>query len=128
GRRTSPTTTAVLAQQEPIEPGSIDDIVQHANAEGRLFVKHPFSVMEEEAVGFDDARSGYSIVVAHPVSKETFATDAYGVETWYKFTITETLSTITPHDCVVDEDCALPPELPAAGAGEMWLNKSGGVI
>ena len=126
-RRTIPSSSSVHAQQEPIEPGSIDDIVQQANAQGRLFMKVPMAIMGESDDGFDEASSNYSIVVAQAVSKESFAIDAYGVETWYKFTVTETLSTTTPHICF-DNECPLPTELPAAGSNEMWLQKSGGII
>jgi len=126
-RRTIPKSSSVHAQQPPIEPGSIDDHVQRANAEGRLLVTLPMEIMGESVEGFDDATGGYSIVVAQAVSKQSFAVSAYDVETWYKFTITETLLTNTPHICF-DNECPLPAELPAAGSNEMWLSKSGGVI
>lgn len=125
--RTIPVSTSVHAQQEAIEPGSIDDLVQNANASGQLLVTVPVDIMHEDVEGFDDARTHYSIVVAQAVSKQSFAVSAYSAETWFKFTVTETLLTNAPHICV-DGACTLPADLPGAGANEMWLAKSGGAI
>lgn len=126
-RRTIPNSASVHAQQPPIEPGSIDDLVQKANANGELLVTAPMDVMHEGVEGFDDARTHYSMVVAQAVSKQSYAVSAYNIETWYKFTVTETLLTNAPHICV-DDVCSLPADLPAAGANELWLAKSGGTI
>jgi len=126
-RRTIPNSASVHAQQPPIEPGSIDDLVQNANANGQVLVTVPIEIMHEDVEGFDEAKTYYSIVVAQAVSKQSFAVSAYDIETWYKFTVTETLLTNAPHICVEGE-CPLPADLPAAGANEMWLAKSGGTI
>lgn len=126
-RTTTPESPSVHAQQPPIEPGSIDEIVQNASANGQVLVTLPVQIMHEDVEGFDEARSYYSIVVGQPVSKQSFAVSAYTVETWYKFTITETLVTNTPHICV-ESACSLPADLPAAGANEIWLAKAGGAI
>lgn len=126
-KRTVPNPTSVHAQQAPIDPGSIDDLVQNANANGQVLVTVPIEITHEDVEGFDEARTSYSIVVAQAVSKQSFAVSAYDTETWFKFTVTETLLTNAPHICV-EGACSLSAELPAAGANEMWLAKSGGAI
>lgn len=126
-KHTSAESISVHAQQLPIEPGSIDDLVQNATARGEVFVSVPIEVMHEDVEGFDDARDHYSIVVAQALSKQSFAVSAYDIETWFKFAITETLSTKQPHVCVSGE-CSLPATLPAPGQSELWLSKAGGAI
>ena len=118
---------SVHAQQLPIEPGSIDELVQNATANGEVFVSVPIEVAHEDVDGFDEARNYYSIVVAETLSRQTFAVSAYDTETWFKFAITETLSTKQPHICVSGA-CSLPAVLPAPGPSEIWLSKAGGAI
>jgi len=126
-RRSVPPVPIVHAQQTPIEPGSIDDTVQKAIANGKFSVTVPLEIMHEDVDGFDDAKAHYSILVADAVSKQSFATSAYSVETWFKFTVTETILSTAPHVCV-NGACSLPAGLPAASSNELWLSKSGGAI
>jgi len=126
-RRSVPPAPIAHAQQPPIEPGSIDDRVQKAIINGKFSVTVPLEIMHEDVDGFDDAKAHYSIVVADAVSKQSFATSAYNIETWFKFTVAETILNTAPHICVTGA-CTLPAGLPAAGANELWLSKSGGTI
>jgi hypothetical protein len=120
-------SSAAHAQQPPIEPGSIDDLVQNATANGQSLVSIPIDVQHEDVQGFDEAKANYSIVVAQAVSKESFVTSAYDIQTWWKFTVNETVLATTPHICV-SGDCSLPGTLPAANSNELWLAKAGGAI
>ncbi|HEY2961850.1 MAG TPA: hypothetical protein VGJ37_05505 [Pyrinomonadaceae bacterium] len=126
-RRSGQPSPIAHAQQPPVEPGSIDDLVQRANANGDHSATLPIEIMHEDVDGFDDARTHYSIVVADAVSKQSFAISAYSIETWFKFTVTETILSTGPHICVTGA-CSLPAGLPAAGSNELWLSKAGGTI
>jgi len=126
-KRTFAEPVSVHAQQLPIEPGSIDDLVQNATANGEVFVSVPIEVAHEDVAGFDEAMNYYSIVVAETLSKQTLAVSAYDTETWFKFAITEILSTKQPHVCVSGA-CSLPATLSAPSQNELWLSKAGGAI
>ena len=126
-RRSIPPGPVVHAQQPPIEPGSIDDLAQKASANGKFSVTIPLEIMHEDVDGFDDAKAHYSIVVVDAVSKQSFAISAFSIETWFKFTVTETILSTPPHICVTGA-CSLPAGLPAAASNELWLSKSGGSI
>src|SRR5215211_2539566 len=49
-------SNAAHAQQPPIEPGSIDELVQNATANAESLVAIPIDVQHEDVEGFDEAR------------------------------------------------------------------------
>src|SRR6185295_11432052 len=102
-------------------------LVQNATANGEALVSIPVDIQHEDVEGFDQAKANYTIVVAQAVSKESFATSAFDIQTWYKFTVNETILANTPHICVSGK-CSLPATLPAANSNELWLSKAGGTI
>jgi hypothetical protein len=120
-------TQTAEAQQQPATSGTIDEIVQQAIASGETHVLYPILVSHEDVEGFDAAKTYYTVVVARALSKQTVQTSAYDIETWYRFAVTETLSTRASRVCA-NGLCGVPATVSPAGAGEMLLPKSGGSI
>ncbi|MDQ3744486.1 MAG: hypothetical protein M3444_08895 [Acidobacteriota bacterium] len=117
----------VQAQQGSPEPGSIDDLVQQATANGEVMVNSPILVSHEDVDGFDEAQANYTIVVAQAVSSQSYATSAFDIETAVTFNVTETLATKAPHICVSGK-CSVPAGVSAPASNQLLLLKSGGSI
>lgn len=118
---------AVKAQQGTAAPGSIDEMVQQALANGESIVTTPMTVTHDDVEGFDEAHANLTILVARAESSQSFATSPYNIETWVRFVVTETLSGQPPYKCV-DGACAIPSDVAPPASNEMLLAKAGGKI
>jgi hypothetical protein len=112
---------------ESAEPGSIDEIVIDAMANGESQVSMPLAVEHEDVNGWDEARTYYTILVARADSQQSLQADPFEISTWFRFTVTENLSVLPPRLCV-NNRCAPPAGVAAAGTNEMLVPKAGGTI
>jgi len=108
-------------------PGSIDEIVMHALANGQTEASVGFVSDHESVLTFDEAKASYSVLIATANSKQSVQTSPFNIETWTRFTLTETLLTVSPHFCVSGA-CNPPANIAAAGASELLVPKPGGNI
>ncbi len=121
----------VNAFQGAVVPGSLQALAQTTLNEGRNSAEVPLMLLEYgPAEGINQALSDYSVVVAHPVSSNSYVWDNENqiIGTWYKFVVTETLSLKPFPSC---DTCPTPPAPPsemAAGVNELLVPKFGGVI
>jgi len=76
-----------------------------------------------------EALSGYTIVIAQPVEKKTFM-NTYGLRTWYRFKVTETLSSKPVHDFHRESlaSVEIPADLLPVHADEILIPESGGIV
>jgi hypothetical protein len=115
------------SQLEAAEPGSIDEMIMQAIADGQTETTNSVVVEHEEVPTFDTAKASYSVFIATANSKQSLLINPYVISTWFRFTVNETLSTISPHVCVSGR-CAPPSGVAAAGSTELLVPKSGGNI
>jgi len=120
-------TRAVQAQIDPPPPGSISEMAQRASTNGELIVTSPISVAHDDVEGFDEARAHLTVLVARAVSSQSVATSPYNIETWFRLTVTETLSSQPAYKCVGGL-CAPPAGVAPPAANEMLLAKAGGSL
>jgi len=100
--------------------------VQMAKAKGERAVNLGANIVEYAASpSFEDALANYSLVVAEPIYKRSYAS-TYNIETWYKFRLLEELSSPTTScgDCPKPGDP--PQELLPLKPGEFLAPKFGG--
>ncbi len=119
-----------VMQQTPA-PGSIDEYVQAAKAKGLQEVTIPTMVQHLDVTGLDEATSDYTVLTARVVSKQSFAISPYNIETWYKFAVTETLSSKPLLQCapyVCPAVGSPPSSLLPLNAGEILVPKVGGTV
>jgi len=109
------------------QPGSIDELVMHAIANGESQVSSGIIGETAEVATFDEAKTYYSVFVARADSKQSLITDPFVISTWWRFTVTETLSTIAPHICV-GSDCAPPADVAAASGSQLLVPLAGGTV
>jgi hypothetical protein len=110
-----------------VEPGSIDEMVVHALANGESEVTNGIVGEHEEVPTFDQAKAFYSVFVARADSRQSLLLNPFVISTWWRFTVTETLSVVAPHICV-NNRCAPPAGVAAASGSQMLVPKSGGSI
>lgn len=115
------------SQLQSAEPGSIDELIVQALADGQTETTNAVVVEHEEVPTFDTAKASYSVVVATANSKQSLLINPFVISTWFRFTVNETLSTISPHICT-NGRCAPPAGVAAAGSTELLVPKSGGTI
>jgi hypothetical protein len=109
------------------EPGSIDELVVQAIADGNSQVTNALEIEHEDVTSFDEAKTNYTILVARADSQQSLMINPFELSTWFRFTVTETLSVVPPHLCG-NNQCGPPSAVAAAGTGEMLVPKSGGTI
>ncbi|HEU4711129.1 MAG TPA: hypothetical protein VFS76_06160 [Pyrinomonadaceae bacterium] len=109
------------------QPGSIDELVMRALANGESHVSTGVVGETAEVATFDEAKTYYSVFVARADSKQSLITDPFVISTWWRFTVTETLSTVAPHLCV-GSDCAPPAGVAAASGTQLLLPLAGGSV
>lgn len=109
------------------QPGSIDELVINAIANGQSQVSTGVIGETAEVATFDEAKTYYSVFVARADSKQSLITDPFVISTWWRFTVTETLRTVTPHICV-GTNCALPAGVAAASGSQLLVPLAGGTV
>lgn len=109
------------------EPGSINEMIVQALANGEARVTNAIAVEHEEVPSFDEAKVSYSVLVARADSQQSLITDPFDISTWFRFTVTETLSVVPPHLCI-NNSCAPPASVAGAGPNEMLVPRAGGTI
>lgn len=108
-------------------PGSIDEMVMQALANGETLASIGIVAEHESVDTFDQAKASCSVLIAQANSKASLQIDPFNLATWTRFTLTETLSTVAPTVCVSGR-CAPPSGIAAAGATELLVAKPGGNI
>jgi len=109
------------------EPGSIDEMVVQALANGENRVTNAIDIEHEDVTSFDEAKTSYSVFVARADSKQSLIAGPFEISTWFRFTVTETLSVVSPHLCL-NNSCAPPSGVAAAGSTEMLVPRAGGTV
>jgi hypothetical protein len=127
GTKANSSTGQNTIRMEAAEPGSIEELAQEAAANGQSYVGAPLLVQHEDVNGFEEAKTNYSVLVARADSRQTLQTSPFNVATWYRFTVTEVLSTKVPFVCV-NGRCAPPAGVAGPGANELLLPKAGGSV
>jgi hypothetical protein len=122
----------VNAFQSGVVPGSLEalalDVIAHN--ETSVTIGAPKWV-HAGVSGIDEAVANYTVVVAHPVSKNGYVwnSDFQMIGSWYKFVITETLVQKPYSAC---SDCPPSPNPPAAllplNSSEVLVPKAGGSV
>lgn len=76
-----------------------------------------------------EALSSYTIVLAHPVEKKTFM-NTHGLNTWYKFKVSETLSSKPIQDFHREllSNIEIPIDLLPVNSDEILISERGGVL
>jgi hypothetical protein len=120
-------TGQITTKMEAAEPGSIEEMAQTAAANGQSYVGVPLLAQHEDVNGFEEAKTHYSVLVARADSRQTLQTSPFNVATWYRFTVTEVLSSKAPFVCV-NGRCTPPAGVAGPGATEMLLPKAGGSV
>lgn len=121
----------VNASQTGVIPGSLHALAQTTLNEGGNSAEVLMPIYDYgPAEDMNQVRSDYSVVVAHPVSSNSYIwDDEYQIiGTWYKFVVTETLSTKPYPTC---DTCPLSPDPPSelsVGVNELLVPKFGGVV
>lgn len=110
-----------------VEPGSIDEMIVQALANGQSQVTIPLIVEYEEAHSFDETKVSYSVLVARADAKQSLITSPFEISTWFRFTVTETLSLVPSRLCT-NNRCAPPSAVAGAAATEMLVPRGGGAI
>ena len=121
----------VKAFQTGVIPGSLHALAQTTLSEGGNSAQVPMMTFEYgPADGIDQALSDYSVVVAHPVSSNSYIWDDENqiIGTWYKFVITETLALKPYPTCDTCPPSPTPPAELSAGVNELLVPKFGGVV
>lgn len=114
-------------RMETAEPGSIEEMAQEAAANGQTYTGIPLLAQHEDVTGMDQAKANYSVLVARADSKQTLQTSPFNIATWFRFTVTEVLSTQAPFVCV-NGRCTPPAGVAGPGASELLLPKAGGSV
>ena len=121
----------VKAFQTGVIPGSLHALAQTTLSEGGNSAEVPLGLFEYGPVeGISQALSDYSVVVAHPVSSNSYIWDDEHqiIGTWYKFVVTETLSSKPYPTCDTCAASPTPPSELSAGVNELLVPKFGGVV
>ncbi|SRR6266404_9506503 len=118
---------SVSALQNPVEPGSLEEIAQNAKAQGTYEVNQIVTGTRVGVDGLDDAVSNYSIVLAQPIASSTHITDPFTFMTWYKFRVYETLSS-RPYLCSECSSTQPFSDLFPLNADEILVPDAGGTI
>jgi hypothetical protein len=106
--------------------GKLSWRVQMAKAKGERAVNLGANIVEYAATpSFDDALANYSLVVAQPIYKRSYAS-TYNVETWYRFRLLEELSSPTTTCESCPKPSNPPQELLPLKPGEFLSPKFGG--
>lgn len=117
--------------QTGVVPGSLEALAQTTLNEGGNSADVPMPLFHYgSAEGTNDAFSKYSVVVAHPVSSNSYVWDSENqiIGTWYKFAIDETLSSRPFPVCDTCQESPNPPSVLTAGSNELLVPKFGGVV
>jgi hypothetical protein len=104
------------------DTNSLKEIARRTKEEGRGKVTVPGPFAEYPGVGMkvDEALRDYSVVVAEVIASKSYAFDSYGIGTWYKFRITDSLSERTPKYCpTCPEVPEAPQDLPPINSDEI---------
>lgn len=122
----------VKAVQSVIVPGSLEalalDVLNHN--EHSVTIASP-RWLNSSVSGLDQAAAHYTIVVAHPISKNSYVwnSELQMVGSWYKFVITETL---VQKPYVACTDCPSSPNPPTAllplNSSEILVPKASGSV
>ena len=120
-------TRAMVTQQGSAAPGSLDEKVEQAIANGQDLIMSPILVRHEAVEGFDEAQTYYTIVVVKALSSQSLAISPYNIETWFRFELQEVLSAQPPHLCV-NSACAFPAGVAAPAGNEILVPRAGGII
>jgi hypothetical protein len=118
---------SVGAVQNPVEPGSLEEIAQNAKAQGTYEVNQIVTGTRVGVDGLDDAVANYSIVLAQPIASSTHITDPFTFMTWYKFRVYETLSS-RPYLCSECSSTQPFSDLFPLNADEILVPDAGGTI
>jgi hypothetical protein len=123
--------SSVNAFQTGIVPGSLEALALTIQGEGGTSYEIGIPIYHYgPAEGIAQVLSDYSVVVAHPISSNSYVWDSQyqTIGTWYKFAVTETLSVKPFPSC---ETCLVSPDPPSgmtAATGELLVPKYGGVV
>jgi hypothetical protein len=109
------------------EPGSIDEMIVQALAEGQSETSNAIMGEYEVVSTFDEAKTAYSVFVATANSQQSVQINPFSISTWSRFTVNESLSVIPPNRCV-NNRCALPAGIGAASGSELLVPRAGGTI
>lgn len=118
---------AIPQELQGATPGSIDAMVVQALTNGETLASNGIIGDHEFAQTFDEAKANYTVVLATANSKHSLQNGPFSIVTWSRFTLNETLSTVSPHVCVSGA-CAPPAGIAAAGSTELLVPKPGGNI
>lgn len=117
--------------QGEVVPGSLEALAQTTLNEGGNSADVSMPLYHYgSAEGTNDAFSKYSVVVARPVSSDSYVWDSENqiIGTWYKFAIDETLSTRPFPVCDTCQASPDPPSGMTASSNELLVPKFGGVV
>lgn len=118
---------AIPQELQGAAPGSIDEMVMQALANGESLASIGIVAEHESVDNFDQAKASLSVLIATANSKQSLQIDPFNLVTWTRFTLTESLSTVAPTLCV-NGRCTPPAGIAAAGATELLIAKPGGNI
>ena len=121
----------VNAFQTGVIPGSLHALAQTTLSEGRSSADVPMMLFEYgPADDVSQALSKYSVVVGYPVSSNSYVWNDENqiIGTWYRFVITETLSSKPFPACDTCQPSPDPPSGMSAGQNELLIPKFGGVV
>jgi len=116
---------------QTVIPGSLHALAQTTLNEGHNSAEVPMTLFEYgPAEGISQALSDYSVVVAYPVSSTSYIWDDENqiIGTWYKFVVTETLSSRPYPNCDTCPPSPTPPAELSATVNEILVPKFGGVV
>jgi len=118
---------AIPQELQAAAPGSIDEMVVQALANGQTLASIGIVADHESVDTFDEAKATYTVLIATANSKQSIQTSPFNLATWTRFTVTETLSVVSPTICVSGQ-CNTPAGIAPAGSTELLVAKPGGNI
>ena len=123
-----PTMPAAEAQAQPPNPGSLRWYAQQATANGATNFQLMLSPRSGRVSNLNQAISNYSVVVGQLITQESVWYDPPdSIYTWYKFSVTETLTTKPYTGCAQCTFAPAPPsDLLPLQAGQILLPLPGG--
>ena len=113
------------------ERNSLKETARRTKEEGRtkVTISGPWVNNPGMSTKLDEALQNYSVVVSEMIASKSSVFDAYGIQTWYKFRITDTLSRRDAENCPTCPDVPEPPkEFIPISADEFLLATGGGTV
>jgi len=114
-----------------MERNSLKEIARRSKEEGRTKVTVPAPWVNDPGMStkVDEALQNYSVVVAEMIASKSYVFDAYSIQTWYKFRITDTLSKTDAEHCPTCPDVPEPPkDFTPISADEFLFATGGGTV